>query len=84
MAWLPQQDSSSGDLTVRETVCLGRLPYTGLWGKLGRALIGETNPSIQTVPTTGSILVLNFAEVVQLTAELYAPGSLGSSLCNYK
>jgi len=33
VAWLPQQDSSSGDLTVRETVCLGRLPYTGLWGR---------------------------------------------------
>ncbi|MFM8638309.1 MAG: ABC transporter ATP-binding protein, partial [Betaproteobacteria bacterium] len=33
VAWLPQQDSSNGDLTVRETVCLGRLPYTGLWGR---------------------------------------------------
>lgn len=33
VAWLPQQDHSSGDLTVRETVCLGRLPYTGLWGR---------------------------------------------------
>jgi iron complex transport system ATP-binding protein len=33
LAWLPQQDSTSGDLTVRETVCLGRLPYTGLWGR---------------------------------------------------
>ena len=33
LAWLPQQDSSSGDLTVRETVSLGRLPHTGLWGR---------------------------------------------------
>ena len=33
VAWLPQQDSTSGDLTVRETVCLGRMPYTGLWGR---------------------------------------------------
>jgi iron complex transport system ATP-binding protein len=33
LAWLPQQDSTSGDLTVRETVALGRLPYTGLWGR---------------------------------------------------
>ncbi|MFM7988399.1 MAG: major capsid protein V20 domain-containing protein, partial [Candidatus Fonsibacter sp.] len=32
----------------------------------------------QYVPTTGSILVLNFAEVIQLTEEFYAPGSLGS------
>ena len=30
------------------------------------------------MPTTGTILVLNFAEVIQLTAEYYAPGSLGS------
>ena len=33
LAWLPQQDSSSGDLTVRETVGLGRMPHTGLWGR---------------------------------------------------
>jgi hypothetical protein len=33
---------------------------------------------IKLVPTTGSILVLNFAEVIQLTEEYYAPGSLGS------
>ena len=30
------------------------------------------------MPTTGSILVLNFDEAIQLTEELYAPGSLGS------
>ncbi len=33
VAWLPQQDATSGDLTVRETVSLGRLPHTGLWGR---------------------------------------------------
>jgi len=33
VAWLPQQDGASGDLTVRETVGLGRLPHTGLWGR---------------------------------------------------
>ncbi|MFM7984149.1 MAG: major capsid protein V20 domain-containing protein, partial [Candidatus Fonsibacter sp.] len=43
-----------------------------------------TNPSIQLVPTTGSILVLSFAEVIQLTEELYAPGSIGSSTFNCK
>ena len=32
----------------------------------------------QYSPTTGTILVLNFAEVIQLTEEYYAPGSLGS------
>ncbi|MFM7978289.1 MAG: major capsid protein V20 domain-containing protein, partial [Candidatus Fonsibacter sp.] len=36
------------------------------------------NPSVQYVPTTGTILVLNFAEVIQLTEEFDAPGSLGS------
>ncbi|MFM7978700.1 MAG: major capsid protein V20 domain-containing protein, partial [Candidatus Fonsibacter sp.] len=36
------------------------------------------NTGVQYVPTTGTILVLNFAEVIQLTEELYAPGSLGS------
>ena len=30
------------------------------------------------MPTTGTILVLNFAEVIQLTEEFYAPGSLGT------
>jgi hypothetical protein len=30
------------------------------------------------VPTTGTILVLNFGEVIQLTEEYYAPGSLGT------
>ena len=40
--------------------------------------MGESNPSIPYVPTTGSILVLNFAEVIQLTEAYYAPGSLGS------
>ena len=29
-------------------------------------------------PTTGSVLALNFAEVIQLTDEYYAPGSLGT------
>lgn len=33
LAWLPQQDHGSGDLTVRETVGLGRMPHTGLWGR---------------------------------------------------
>ena len=38
----------------------------------------QNNPGVQYVPTTGTILVLNFAEVIQLTEEYYAPGSLGS------
>ena len=30
------------------------------------------------MPTVGSMVVLNFAEVIQLTEDYYAPGSLGS------
>ncbi|MFM7983057.1 MAG: major capsid protein V20 domain-containing protein, partial [Candidatus Fonsibacter sp.] len=40
--------------------------------------VNTANTGVQYVPTTGTILVLNFAEVIQLTEELYAPGSLGS------
>jgi hypothetical protein len=36
------------------------------------------NPGIQYVPTTGTLLVLNVGEIIQLTEEYYAPGSLGT------
>jgi hypothetical protein len=36
------------------------------------------DPGFKLIPTTGSILVLNMGEVVQLTDEYYAPGSLGT------
>jgi hypothetical protein len=51
-----------------------RGPFTGV----GSTLIG-TKPSVgfQLIPTTGSILVLNFAEVIQISEEFLAPGSLG-------
>jgi hypothetical protein len=38
----------------------------------------KNNPGIQYVPTTGTLLVLNFGEIIQLTEEYYAPGSLGT------
>ncbi|MFM7981192.1 MAG: major capsid protein V20 domain-containing protein, partial [Candidatus Fonsibacter sp.] len=51
-------------------------PYMGVGANnTGR---NASNPGVQYVPTTGTILVLNFAEVIQLTEEFYAPGSLGS------
>ncbi|MFM7985135.1 MAG: major capsid protein V20 domain-containing protein, partial [Candidatus Fonsibacter sp.] len=53
-------------------------PYVGVGANLNGPLLGESNPSVQYVPTTGSILILNFAEVIQLTEELYAPRSLGT------
>ena len=52
-----------------------RNPYTGV----GAFTVGNyTNSGVQYSPTTGTILVLNFAECIQLTEEYYAPGSLGS------
>ena len=50
-------------------------PYSGVGANLSG---GVSAPGFQLVPTTGTILVLNFAEVIQLTEEYYAPGSLGS------
>lgn len=35
IAWLAQQGTPSGDLTVRELVALGRLPHLGLFGTPG-------------------------------------------------
>ncbi|MFM7984115.1 MAG: hypothetical protein ACKPKO_32800, partial [Candidatus Fonsibacter sp.] len=43
--------------------------------KFGR---GCTSTSAQYVPTTGTILVLNSADVIQLTEEYYALSSLGT------
>mgnify|MGYP000907415519 FL=1 len=46
---------------------------------VGSYLDGTTaKTGVQYSPTTGTILVLNFAECIQLTEEYYAPGSLGS------
>ena len=38
---------------------------------------GTTYQGIALTPTTGSLLVLNFGEVIQLTEDYLAPGSLG-------
>jgi iron complex transport system ATP-binding protein len=37
IAWLAQLGEASGELTVRETVALGRLPHTGVFGALTAA-----------------------------------------------
>ena len=44
-----------------------RAAYNGVGSNLS---LGRTNPSVQYVPTTGTILVLNLAEVIQLTEEV--------------
>ena len=48
-----------------------RSAFSGVGARVG-------SPGFQMSPTTGTILVLAFAEVIQLTEEYYAPGSLGS------
>ncbi|MFM7984023.1 MAG: major capsid protein V20 domain-containing protein [Candidatus Fonsibacter sp.] len=53
-------------------------PYRGLGANNAGYDDTFTNLGVKYVPTTGTILVLNFAEVIQPTEELYAPGSLGS------
>ncbi|MFM7988319.1 MAG: major capsid protein V20 domain-containing protein, partial [Candidatus Fonsibacter sp.] len=53
-------------------------PYLGLGANTNGPSTSESHPGVQYVPTTGSILVLNFAEVIQQTEELYAPGWLGT------
>ena len=47
---------------------------------MGSKLISPTatTEGFRLQPTTGSILVLDFASVIQLTEEYYAPGSLGT------
>jgi iron complex transport system ATP-binding protein len=35
LAWLAQDGEATGDLSVRETVALGRLPHLGLWAAEG-------------------------------------------------
>ena len=54
---------------------VARSPYSGVGSNSAG---NRANPGVQYVPTTGTILVLNFAEVIQLTEEYYAPGSLGT------
>ena len=44
----------------------------------GAATAVTNTTGFQLVPTVGSVVVLNFAEVIQLTEDYYAPGSLGS------
>ena len=51
-------------------------PLAGLGSRMTPA--GNGIPNMKLLSTTGSILVLNFAEVIQSTDEYYAPGSLGT------
>ena len=50
--------------------------FVGLGPKLEPG--GGTVEGFRLQPTAGSILVLDFASVIQLTEDYYAPGSLGT------
>ena len=54
---------------------------SGVGSMLPRRAVAAGNAlasGVQLVPTVGSVVILNFAEVIQLTEEYYAPSSLGS------
>ena len=51
-------------------------PLTSLGSRMTPG--GNGVPSMKRVSTTGSILVLNFAEVIQVPAKYCAPGSFGT------
>ena len=69
--------SVCGTRDAQTTNATMRSPFSGV-GASNSGFGGTANPGFKMVPTTGTILVLNFAEVIQLTEEYYAPGSLGS------
>ena len=53
-----------------QSAAITQSPYSGVGANLAR---GRTNPSVRSVRTTGTILVLELSDVIQLTAEYYAP-----------
>ncbi|MFM7989960.1 MAG: major capsid protein V20 domain-containing protein, partial [Candidatus Fonsibacter sp.] len=56
------------------TPAVQRSGFSGVGANLANT--NAPNPGVQYVPTTGTILVLKSGEVIQLTEEYYAPGSL--------
>ena len=52
--------------------------FTSAYNTAAAPVAPNFSPGIKYIPTTGSVLTLNFAEVIQLTDEYYAPGSLGT------
>ena len=51
-------------------------PFTGVGSRLTAGNVAS--PGLKYISTTGTLLVLDFAQVIQLTDEYYAPGSLGT------
>ena len=52
VAWLAQRSDTSGELTVRETVLLGRLPHIGLLGAAGPADIAAVDAAMDATACT--------------------------------
>jgi iron complex transport system ATP-binding protein len=52
LAWLAQLGDTSGELTARETVALGRLPHLGLWGVAGAADEAAVDQAMATTECT--------------------------------
>ena len=50
----------------------------GLIGAEAETDAKKRTPGFQLTPTVGTMLCLNFAEVIQLTEDYYAPGSFGT------
>jgi hypothetical protein len=58
-----------------------RIFGVGAYAPFGTGTETETykrTPGVQLIPTVGSMLVLDFATVIQLTEDYYAPGSIGN------
>jgi hypothetical protein len=77
-------DQFSGTTVSLAGRAAGSSEPRGSYGGIGSTytnsptVAGVPSPGFKLISTTGSILALNFAEVIQLTDEYYAPGSLGT------
>ena len=73
---------STSNIYYNDNVAESRSGFSGVgaYSVIGSAEDQATHrtPGFQLTPTVGTMLCLNFAEVIQLTEDYYAPGSLGS------
>ncbi len=74
---------STSNIQYNDNITESRSGFSGVgaYGIIGGAAETETvkrTHGFQLTPTVGTMLVLNFAEIIQLTEDYHAPGSLGS------
>ena len=67
-------DAFASNLNAEPASGLGGVGAYQIFDQAGNAQI---TPGFQLVPTVGSIVILNFDEVIKLTESYYAPSSLG-------